>query len=59
MKIIEELSSQSVTAFSLSANVEDFGKLSPKNVYDKILSGDFLISHPEKTKTTRACVAQC
>ena len=59
MTISEELASPSATAYQLSDNVEEYGKLDPKSVYDKILSREFFIAHPEKTKTVRVSVSQC
>ena len=59
MEIIDELASNSPCAFPLSSQANDFSKLSAKQVYSKILSGDFLISPPEKTKSDRATVSKC
>ena len=57
--IIEDLKSPSQCAYPLSNRAEEYGKLIPKLVYRKILDGEFLISHPEKTKTSRAIVSRC
>ena len=59
MTVTEELATPSVTAYPLSDNVEEYGKLNAKSVFDKIINREFLIAHPEKTKTSRATASRC
>ena len=59
MTIIEDLTSPSQCAYPISNNVDQYGKLEPKAVYRKILDGEFLIAHPEMTKTSRVIVSRC
>ena len=59
MPIIDELKISSQVAYPPSVAITDYADLTRKVVYEKILSGDFLIAHPEKTKTTRAKVSMC
>ena len=58
-QIIEELSAPSECAYSKSDKIEDHSTMPVRDVYHKILQGEFLISHPEKTKTSRATVSKC
>ena len=59
MPIINELKTPSQVAYPTSDASVGYAKLTRKQVYEKILSGDFLVAHPEKTKTTRAKVSKC
>ena len=59
MEIPEELAIASKFQFPLSSTIEANGKLTAKEVYVKILEGEFFISPPEKTKTERNKVSQC
>ena len=58
-EMLLELTNRSAVAFSLSANIDDYCKLTAKQVYDKILDSTFFIAPPEKTKTTRTIVSKC
>ena len=57
--IIKDLEKPAESAYSKSPEQEAHGKLTPKDVYSKIVDGEFFISDPELTKTTRASVSQC
>ena len=59
IKIIEELTDPPQCAFQISSIIGEHGKLTPRDVYNKILKKEFLLSHPEKTKTSRASIAKC
>ena len=59
MAISDELAESSQSAYDLSPAVGDYGKLLPREVYDRILNGVFFIAHPEKTKTLRETVSMC
>ena len=49
-QIVEDLATPQLVTFKLSTNVTENGKLKPDEVYNKILEGEFFISHPERTK---------
>ena len=56
--ITDELTNPSQVAFDSSPNIGD-SKLKPSEVYQKILDKDFLLAHPEKTKTSRSPISVC
>ena len=57
--ITDELTNPSQVAFDSSPNIGDNCKLKPSEVYQKILDKDFLLAHPEKTKTSRSPISVC
>ena len=59
MEIIDDLATGRKYNFPVSSNLEANGKLPAREVYLKILEGEFFISPPEKTKTSRATVSKC
>ena len=59
MPISDELAESAQMAYDLSPAVADYGKLLPREVYDRILNGVFFIAYPEKTKTLREPVSTC
>ena len=56
--IPEDLAEFPLSAYDISPTVEENG-LHPREVYNRILDGVFSVAHPEKTKTSRATVAEC
>ena len=57
--ISEELVTARQFQYPISSNSDANGKLSAREVYNKILDGAFYISPPEKTKTSRSVVSKC
>ena len=58
-QVDDELANPSEFVFAPSPNITDNGKLSPREVYNKILEQVFYLSPPEKTKTHRDKVSEC
>ena len=53
MEVPQDLAEPPQGTFRKSSNIGENGKLRPNEVYDRIIEGQFFISHPEKTKTCR------
>ena len=59
LEVIEDLVEPATSPFPLAPNSEENSKLSPLEVYLRLINGTFYIAPPEKSKTSRTTVAKC